>query len=274
MNPEIDILIYSYKNKNLKIVIDSILKHTKSDFMITVFDQNPIDRSALFMDERISYTHIIWDIIHSPCEYKAHAIYNDLTAKYVLIMSDDIVLSDGWDTKVIDLIESGHAVLSGNGKLALSFKNKNFIDAAYADSDEVTMSNYIDRNFIFSKLETWANVSYPHFLKYNGEQEALSVNFTRAGVDIYSLPSQTYSNLGHRTIETLYVPFSINHNYNDAVEMLRSPDGERLLSKFGLDAKEISPLQYPKNDVLYNPYELKFQNLDARKFISSVKAIY
>ena len=274
MTPEIDIVIYSYKNKNLKIVIDSILQNTKHDFRITVFDQNPIDRSRVFMDERISYTHIVWDIIHSPCEYKAHAIYNDLTAKYVLIMSDDIILSDGWDAKAIELVESGYSVLSGNGRARLRLKGKNFIGLSYDYDDEVTLSNYIDRNFIFTKLKTWDNISYPHFLKYNGEPEALSINFLRSGVDIYSLPSHAYSSLDHKTLETIYVPFSINHNYNDAVEMLRSLDGERLLSKFGLDAKEVHPLKYPKNDVLYNPYELKFQGVDARKFISKIKSIY
>lgn len=274
MTAEIDIVIYSYKNKNLKKVVDSVLNNTRSEFTLTVFDQNPIDRSSVFADSRISYRHIIWDIIHSPCEYKAHTIYNDLTSRYTLLMSDDVVLSDGWDEECIGLVESGHRVLSGNGKASLYFKNKNFIGLSYDPSDEVTMSNYIDRNFIFTKLETWENISYPHFLKYNGEQEVLSINFLKAGVDIYSLPSQTYSRLGHNTIETLYVPFSINHNYNDAVEIIKSTDGKKLFSRFGLDVSELKPLQYPKNDVLYNPYELRFQNLDARKFISQVKAIY
>lgn len=270
----IDIILYSYKNKNLKLVVDTVLKNTKSDFRIFLFDQNPINRKDMFLDDRILYTHIIWDIIHSPCEYKAHAIYNDVHSEYVLIMSDDILLDDGWDVESIDLISSGHNVLSGNGKITVSMKSKNFLESAYDPSNVATLSNYIDRNFIFTKLDTWENVPYPYSLKYNGEQEILSINFLKAGQSIYSVPTKIYSRLGHNTIETIYVPFSINHRYNDAIEALRSPDGQRLLSIFGIDGQDLMPLTYPKDDVLYNPYELKFQGVDARKFISRIKAIY
>ncbi len=42
----------------------------------------------------------------------------------------------------------------------------------------------------------------------------------------------------------------------------------------GIEDFKIKKLPYPTNDVEYDQYGLRFQDVDARKFISKTKSIY
>lgn len=279
---KIDAIIYSYKNKNLKTVVDALLNNTISDIFIYVFDQHPLDRSEMFSDPRISYEHIFWDTIQSPCEHKGH-IVNISTADYILEISDDSIVSEGWDQSLITFISGEQRIVSGNKKARLNNSDKFFIGVGGDASNNFELSGYIDRNFVFASTEVWNSIEYPYYLKYNGEEEMMSLDFFRAGVNIYSAPQSMYQDLQVRTIENVYVPFSKDHNYNLVVDSLTMAKPEdpgfrkstaNFLEFHGISNLVLNKLPYQTNDVLYNPYGLKFQDIDARKFISTTRAIY
>lgn len=279
----IDAVLYSYKNKNLKLVVDSLLGNTKSDIYVKVFDQNPIDRTAMFQDPRVDYTHIVWDKIYSPSEKKGDAI-DKSNADYILELSDDCLLSDGWDTIAIDIVQSKNCVVSGNSFRKLFRDGPFFFSTVETESETSKLVNYINKDFIFTKNKIWKSVQYPYFLKYHGEAEMLSLNFFKAGYDIYSAPAQAYTNLGLKTIDRLYVPYSKDHNYNIFVDRISSPFAEQgsrtprtnedFFDFHGIEDFKIKKLPYPTNDVEYDQYGLRFQDVDARKFISKTKSIY
>lgn len=280
---KIDAIVYSYKNKNLKLVVDALLNNTFNDIFIYIFDQHPIDRSATFKDDRISYEHIPWDTVQSPCERKGNVI-NISKADYILQISDDSLVSPSWDNALITFISEERRIISGNKKIKLFQKDKFFLGVEKEESFNFELSNYIDRNFVFASRRIWNSISYPYQLKYNGEEEMMSLDFYRAGKNIYSAPSNIYQDLGLRTLDNLYLPFSKNHGYNSVVDSLMSGSDEsnknfiRTRSDFftfhKIENISLHKLPFSTDDVSYNPYGLSFQDIDARKFISSTKAIY
>jgi hypothetical protein len=277
----IEVILYSYKNKNLRKVVDSILNNTIDDTIIHVYDQHPIDRSSVFHD--IDYNHIFWDKIDSPCELKGSLLYQAI-ASYVLVMSDDVILSPGWDTRLKEFINNREIVISGAGVIGVTKTDIFSIKPAYSHTDEYTLSHYAVREFIFASKNVWNKFSYPYQLKYNGEQEMLSLNIFRSGVDIYSAPTNLYEDLGLRTIENLYVPFSKDHKYNDVIDefyrrdrdqyMIYSRWKEEFLKIHNIYEVELCKIPYINDDVSYRPEQLAFQDIDARKFISKTKAVY
>jgi hypothetical protein len=279
----IDAILYSYKNKNLKAVVDALLDNTSSDIFVHVFDQHPLDRSSMFNDPRISYEHIFWDTIQSPCERKGN-IVNISTADYLLQLSDDCVVSKNWDQALIAFVSGEQRIVSGNKKIKLDTSDKFFLKAEGLPSASFELSGYVDRNFIFASTKIWNSIRYPYYLKYNGEEEMMSLDFFRTGKNIYSAPNNLYTDLGLRTLDNLYVPFSKDHNYNNVVEALTITDPQEkyqfqkslveFLEFHGIEQLDLKKLPYQTNDVDYNPYGLKFQDIDARKFISNTKAIY
>lgn len=269
---QIDVVIYSYKNKNLKRVIDSLLSNTRSEIKINVFDQHPLDRSKNFINDKIIYKHIFWDIIQSPCEYRG-SVLDSTNADYVLQISDDVLVSPGWDLEMIDFIKNNNYVISGNQSVEMVKSDKFSLLPIRIKSNEHKVTNYIDRNFIFASTENWNSFEYPYYLKYNGEEEMLSLEFFLAKKDIYQAPTRIYEDINLRTLDNLYVPFSKDHCYNLVVESINSR-GSEFLAYHNLGGLRLAPLPYQTNDVSYNPYNLEFQDIDARKFISKTKAIY
>lgn len=269
---QIDAIIYSYKNKNLKKVVDALLENTASSITIHVFDQHPLERSKFFSDSRIVYTHIFWDIIQSPCEYRG-SILDSTSADYILQISDDTVVSKDWDKDLIAFIDGRDISISGNSPIRLIAKDRFSLKAQNIHGASYMLTNYINRNFIFASKEVWNSFEYPYYLKYNGEEEMLSLELFLAGKGIFSAPSRTYEDLGLRTIESVYTPFSKDHNYNLVIDAIRTR-GTSFMQFHNLAGAELLPLPYQTNDVAYNPYALNFQDIDARKFISKTKAIY
>jgi hypothetical protein len=279
---KIEAILYSYKNKNLKLVVDTLLSKTKNEIFINVFDQNPIDRSKNFLDPKIKYTHIIWDRIDSPNEKRVGCI-DESEADYILQISDDCLVSDSWDIDLINFIDKKDSVVSGNEFVKLFKNDLFFLGKECSPSKSFQKTNYVSRNFIFSKSEVWKTVQYPYELKFNGEEELLSLNFFKKGFDIYCGPSTLYTDLKLRTLEHIYVPFSKDHNYNTFVEQLSGAKSKvsvgvqrtsaDFLNFHNLSGLTLLPLPYPTNDVLYDHYGLDFQDVDARKFISGTKSI-
>jgi len=269
MTTTIDAVIYSYKNKFLKEVVDNLISSTSNDIYIHVYDQHPLDRKEMFDSPQISYNHIFWDYLNSPCEYKSKTIHES-SSEYFLVLSDDIMVKDGWDNILIDFIKDNKTIVSGIGKQ--HFKNRDLftIIAESEESDSFVQSSIISKNLIFSKTKTLKPVTYPIKVKYLGEDELLSFSCFEKGYHVYNAPSSLGSDLEQRTLETKYKTFSIEHKYGKVIDTI----SDSFWRYVGLDKCPILPLPYTNDDVLYNPNSLKINDIDSRKFISNVKSIY
>jgi hypothetical protein len=266
-----------------------LLNNAATDIKISIkiFDQNPVIRKDLFQDiPSCIYEHLFWDWQNSPTLYKNRSI-NLAKEDYILILSDNVLLSSGWDKKVLDFIEDNNVVVSGSGPIKIEQKNNFYIKKELGISNNFIKNNFIDRSFIFAKTKTLKEkTKYPRYIKYNGEEEIISAELFTNGIDIFSAPSDTYSTIGDSTLESLYVPFSLNHNYNSAIELFKTGknsfisllDGVRSIDEFNKYHNDVFltlfPLPFHTNDVEYNPLKLNFQSVDARKFVARTKAIH
>jgi hypothetical protein len=277
----IDVIVYSYKGKKLYDVVNSLLTHTDSGLFIHIVDQHPINRSEAFKDmPNINYRHIFWDFIYSPTKYKSESLQTS-RSKFFLIISDDIIVQPGWDKKLIEFIDERNIVVSGQGETSLSQEDKFMLTRFRKPSTDFTLSNFIDRNFIFGSREALLSVEYPSYIKYHGEEEQYSLDLFKAGIDIYSAPFGFYSDMMFRTIDNLYTPFSKEHNYNlfvDNVKNIDSAGSSRSTKEFiefhKIDIDQLYRLPFQNQDVEYDPNSLEFQNVDSRKFAAVTKAIY
>lgn len=280
----IDVFIYSYKGKYLKDVVNQLFKTAKNNISVQLFDQNPIDRHELFDGiPNFKYKNIVWDLQKSPCVYKNNFIKRS-RADYVLILSDNVLLSEGWDERFINFINND-IVISGSGNLNISKRDNFYINKNISESSLFNLTNYINRDFIFSKRSTMSKIDYPYYMKYNGEEEVVSALFYCSGVDIYSAPTKIYSKIGDSPVEHLYVPFSLDHLYNDSMELLITgknkysiPNTIRTIDDFEKFHKfvfkdNLVPLPFLNNDVEYDQYSVKFGNIGGSKFIDKVKKV-
>lgn len=271
---KIDAVVYSYKNKNLPNVVDTLIKNTKSNITVYVFDQHPILRDKLFTQSNVKYEHIFWDYITSPCIHK-QKIIKESNADYVLIMSDDILVKDGWDESLINFVDKHDHVVSGAGKLSITKKDLFSFKKDYEEFNSFMYSAWVDRNFIFGKLEHFNKIEYPVHLKYFGEEEYLSAAWHLENVKVYTAPSKTYQDLSVRTIENLYVPYSTEHNYNSVVDLFKNTDGlKHILDCYNIDINNWHRLPYERNDVSYDAFSLEFDDVDSTRYVAKVSAIY
>jgi hypothetical protein len=282
------VIIVAYKDKNLRAMVDDIRSKSKHDVRFNVFDQNAIDHRNDFKDieESCSYEHKIWDDIAGPCKARYNKFHDMRNEDYVCMISPDITLPYGWDEYLINYIDSASVpvVVSGAGAVNVTQPNLFDIKAEWIDSDDYRVTNFIDRNFIFASREAFNSIEYPEFLKYAGEQEYLSMAFLSQGYEIHSMPTHLISDSKERSIETKYCTWSREHNYNVVVGIIKGKDLEqykinesgrsKFLNSYNIDPDSINYLPYQTNDVSYDPYKIKIHDVDARRFIVGVKAIY
>lgn len=287
MMNDIVVLIYSYKGKNLKDVVDKVFENSsgKRKIKVIVHDQHPLNRINLFSNPDCSYYHIFWDFIYSPCISKNSFIKTSLS-KYSLILGDTVIVPKNWDEDLINIAQEKNCVISGYGKTILGLKNLFFLNKQKDYSNEFSITQYIDRDFIFSQTSFLSEIKYPTYLKYYGEEEALSIKFFTKGIDIYSAPTGYYEKTSESIIEQAYVPFSLNHNYNEALSLLKNGVNsfeninklQRSVEEFGLFHNNIfqslNNLPFHTNDVEYDPQDLSFNKVDARRYLGNTKAIH
>jgi hypothetical protein len=179
---------------------------------------------------------------------------------------------------------SSKTIFSGSGNAVVKHKDLFSIGVEYSVADSYTLTQIIDRNFIFGKTESFSEIVMPDFLKYHGENEYLSLAFLSAGHSIMSIPSHMYVDSKERSIENTYHTFSLEHNYNTVVDLLNGKNVSRykitenavkdFLSFHQIDISKIHRLPYNPDDVLYDPYDLQMHKIDARRFLTGTKAIY
>lgn len=274
---EVHIVIYSYKNQHLHDVVQSIYDTVDIGlFYVTVIDQHPLDRENKFSNFRnLDYVHQFWDKIESPCNIKAgHIASEEHAYKYAMLLGDSCILENGWyETAKQFLKEHPDAILSGKGKRKIGYKDKHFFNYLETDSDGIVLSNLVDTSFIIGETKTLRKVEYPSDVKYYGEAEKLSMLFWEKEVPIFSMPSNAYFDSGERTLEMLYTPFSIEHNYNSIFEMLNNPKYSGWGEYHSINRDLIKKIPYQIDDVLYDPYNLSMTTVGQDRFIATTKAI-
>ena len=287
MRSKINVLIYSYKGKFLKDNVKNLLNNLSGEYDvgIGVIDQHPLDRSESFIKELgVGYRHIFWDFITNPNSYLYSNAINS-PSDYFLILNDNILMPKNWDKELVNSYIP-NTVLSGQGGIKLKFKNLFYLDKDILETESTSKTNYINRDFIFAERLVMRKLNFPDYIKYNGVEEILSLELFTKGVDIYSMPSKFYSTTGPRTLETLYVPFSINHNYNEAIDLLQTGrnkyhsilNREKTIQDFAdfhkINFMELNKLPFDTNDVNYDPEKLNFNRVDARRYTATTKAIH
>lgn len=288
MMNDIDVFIYSYKGRIIKDVLRSLFNNASGENKINVafMDQNPIDRGVQLSEEfPINYRFMFWDFQKSPIFHKRKALIHS-SAQYFMSLSDNVLMSKDWDKKLISLCKDKNIIISGSGKKTLQIRNNFYLDIETEHSDSETLTHIIDRDFIFAHGSVFKKLDYPVYLKYNGEQEVLSLDAYTSGIDVYSAPTSLSSTASERTIEKLYVPFSVNHNYNSALTALQTGfnkykdfnNRSRSLKDFenavNINFTDLSFLPFLTDDVAYNPENLDFNSVDARRFVARTKSIH
>jgi hypothetical protein len=288
MTNDIVVSIYSYKGKNLKEVVDNLLKNSsgKRKIKVIVSDQHPLNRRELFSNNKdCMYFHIFWDFVSSPCKHKNNFIKNNLS-KYSLILGDTVLLPENWDESLISFVEDKNIIVSGSGGVILSLENIFFLKKEKSYTDNFSITNYINRDFIFGLTSDLSEIKYPTYLKYHGEEEALSIKAFTKGIDIYSAPFGFYSKASEDNIDKIYVPFSLTHNYNEIISLLKNGENSfeningmsRSVEEFNSFHNEIfkslNNLPFHTNDVEYDPQALSFNKVDARRYLGNTKAIH
>lgn len=284
----IDVFIYSYKGKHIKTVLESIFNFSsnKNKINLWLLDQHPINREKQLLElYDIKYSHVFWDWQISPCIHKKDSV-KFASADYFMIVSDNIKFSQNWDESLINFINKNDCIVSGNHKVDIENKNLFFIKKNKNIINDFVLNNFIDRDLIFGKTTTIKKINYPQYLKYNGEEEALSLQCFVNDISIFSAPSDLYTNIDEPSLEKYYSPFSINHNYNEVINLFKIYKNKyhNLLNKkekvlefykyhnFNFGGLEYLP--FDPNDVAYNPEDLNFNRVDARKFVARTKAIH
>lgn len=284
----IDVFIYSYKGKNIKDTISSLFENVSQHSKINLWlvDQHPIDRTEQIGKRfSVKYSHVFWDSNISPCIFKKESCVNT-NADYMLILGDSVFLSKDWDIRLIEFINNRDIVVSGNKKIKISNKNNFYISKTYEDTEDFILNQFIDRNLIFAKGSLFKKINYPDYLKYNGEEETLSLDLFTSGVDIFAAPTDIAFTVNEDNINSIYVPFSLNHNYNEVIRLFKYGHNKFIsiknrnmtlldFSKYhNFDFSSLSELPFYTNDVSYNPNNLNFNQVDARKFVARTKAIH
>lgn len=285
-NNHIAIIVISYKDKNIDSYISKLDKYTKTQHSIEIFEQHPIDHSSLFDNiNECSYEHKIWDDIAGPTIKRTEKISNRMyNATHICVLTPDVELSDGWDIELIDFINDEKKIISGSGLINVQHKDLFSLKSSYQDSDIFNLSQFINKNFMFSKANAFHEIRMPDFLKYAGEDEYWTISFMSQGYSIFSAPTRIAKDIMYRSIENTYHTFSAEHNYNVVIDLMHKNDIksykitneaiDAFFSFHGLSPEKINKLPYQTNDVNYNPYNLKMHDVDARRFVSGTKAVY
>lgn len=286
---KLSILLYSYKGKNLKQSVKSIIDNTDSDFEINIIDQNSLNRRDTFSyDERIIYRHVPWDHQYG-LGYFHNEFLQTVQAEYVMLLSDEALLSKGWDSTLIDYAQGRDMVFSGTGPVSISYRDLFSFDVDTKPSESFEITGWVSRYSLFGRLDLINSIEYPSHLKYYGYSELCSLQFFRHRIEVCSIPKSIYTDLGTRNLEKYYAPFSLEHNYNLMVDELYPDRGvnreEYLLYKSFLPEflelhgikERLLKLPYPTNDVDYDPNKLDVvsatSNVQRQRFTNNAKGI-
>lgn len=286
-NP-INVVIYSYKGKLLKRVVDNLLQKSSKKNMIYVhvYDQSTLTKQEYFDQfDSLTYNHIFWDKIKSPCYYKQNII-NNSKFSYTLLLSDNIFLNQDWDEFLLSSLPNKQSIITGKNNTILSNDGIFYLKKEEIKTEKMQQVYFANRDLIFAHTSTLQSVNYPSYIKYYGEEEILSLLYFSNNIKMYSCPDKFYTKESSDTIKDLYTTFSKYHNYNEMIDLLKNqknkydsideplmPDVNMFLKLHQIDLESIHPLPFPMNDVEYDQDLSKFDDIDSKKFMTKINYI-
>jgi hypothetical protein len=270
--------VYGYKESELLSVIDSLVSNASSDSILDIYvdDQNNLTRLNKFRKyNNVFYNPVWWDEIPSPLTYRNSCVeaQKNKGYEYFLFLSRPYILPLNWDRLLVNDLPN-NSIFSGKGIIKNSITDGFHIDKTYEYSNEIHNTGYIDQSFIFGRFEYLSKIDIPYQLKYYGIDEYMSMSFLNNGIDIYSLPSDFYEDKAESLLEKDYVPFSINHNYNDLLNILinkkssylKYQDPSTFIAKTNLQVSLLSLLPFSFNDIEYNRFS-ELDNVGGKRYI-------
>lgn len=300
-NP-INVIIYSYKNKNLKNVIVNLIEQSskKNNIFINVYDQSTLTKWEQFGTfnehseskwdyteyfSKLNYTHIFWDKIKGPCYYKNQHLENSKYL-YTMILSDNIYLNKDWDEELLQNLQGTYSVISGKNKVTLTNDGLFYLKKEEATTDKFDKTYFVNRDLIFGHTATLKQIGYPWYMKYHGEEETLSMLYFANNIKIYSCPDTFYKKDGDNTLEYLYTTFSKYHNYNQMIELFKKQknkyedidkplmgDIPSFFRLHNINLDSLNYLPFLLDDVQYDPDVSLFIDIDSKKFMTKINYI-
>ena len=285
--PVVHAIFYGYKNKVLKDSVISVINNASSniDLKVTVYDQNPLIRDDFFDNvDNCRYIHIYWDYIVSPMSHINSGL-NQEESDYTMVSYGRVELSKNWDIDLIKFTEDHNSVVSGKNKTVMKQKNLFYLERYSHRTNDFTISNYIDKDFIFGRSSTIQRLRFPDYLKHQGVNEVMSLSYFTSGINIYSAPDSFYQIIGPDTIESTYTTFSKSHGYNEFIQLAKTEKNNHVVIKnrqksvkefedfHGIDFGSLKKLPFPIDDVEYKPHEMPFDEVDQKKFMTKVNYI-
>lgn len=296
----INVVMYSYKSKDAINTIENLLKTWSGKVFLFIHwhDQNGMDRSKLLEDLVNSYDNcngayvtVHWDNIDGAVLYKDLRLKATFGGRYHLTINPGTVLEQDWDLKLINFVRGKYIIVSGDKNVSISQDSPFFIKKNLSDITEFTKTNFIDRNFIFGNVIMMKNsflgqYNFPGWLKYYGEEETLSFQYYKDGIDIYAAPDSIVKINRYSTLDDFnyYVPFSKYHGYNEMIKLFKEGKNSAIdfisfekLKEFNsihnFDFSSLCYLPFDGNDVKYRINDSKYDKMNGSRFIKQIRKV-
>ena len=283
MSHSILVYIYSFKMEDLdEYVFDLLNKSSKTNRIKFVLDdQNNIERSDSFKNNnQVSYRSIWWDEWISPVQYQIESIEKarPLGFDYILMMSQKVNMPNEWDIDLIDKIKD-ESIISGIGEVSPKVNNFFNISRGESPSKDMTNTSFVDHRFIFMKTMIYKLLNFPAKLKYYGIDEYLSMQLLNHGKAIWSL-SDEYSYMDESILDKDYIPFSLYHNYNDVINIIKGKEPKNIewvdpllfTNAINLKIDSLYPFPYDANDIEYST-DFPIDNKSLNKLFSNITTL-
>lgn len=296
----INVVMYSYKSKDAIETLKDLMNKRSMEVFIFVHwhDQNGLDRSKLLEDLINSqdacngdYFPIHWDNNDGAVLYRDNRLKATVGGKYHMTITPGTKLEKNWDLNLINAVKDRRVIISGNKKIKLDNSKKFFVNKTFEPISDYTVTNYIDKNFIFGnvvmmKSSSLGNYLFPGWLKYYGDEEILSLQYFKDNIEIIAAPETILHTSTYSTLEDFnyYVPFSKYHNYNEALRIFKEGSNhivgavdKEVIKNFSnainFDFSSLSYLPFPHNDVIYSVSTTSYDRLGGRRFIKPVNKV-
>lgn len=270
MSSRILVHIYSYKDSELINSVDKLLENASGSNSVDIYvdDQNNLTRYEKFLKHKnVFYNPVWWDDLLSPLSYRASCVEAKKREgyDYFFFITRSTVLDKEWDKTLIESLPE-FGVFSGQGIVECRVDNNFYIRKNRSESKEITDTGMIDQSFIFGRFSDLQKIEIPYKLKYFGIEEYISMAFLNNGINIYSLPTGYYFQYPDNLIEKDYVPFSLNHNYNAVIDMIKGSRESilkyespvKFINKHKIAVDSLYRLPFDFNDIEYD----RFSELD------------
>jgi hypothetical protein len=271
---KIKVFVYAYKNKNLlKQIINLKENESKNnEIFYYVYDQININREEIFNDlDYVKYKHIHWYNTSSISKYRDNNIFNKTNYDFYLEINSNINLPKSWDDFLIKNLND-RTVISGKNKISLSIDNFK-IKKEIIKSEEISLTNYIDMDLIFTKTINSLSLINLKILKDFGQDLYSSVLFLKRGVSIVSLPDNFYTISEQKNINT-YRPYSKTHGYNKMLKIIKEQDNTFFENFHKINLSKLNYMPYQNDDVYYSDPEFNLYNTEHLKFHKGYSKIY